>query len=211
MRTIEKGPEPLSLRRHRKSGGTYEDYTQTDDLRKALLKEQGHICCYCMSRITLRGMKIEHWAPQTAQRDATVDYKNLMGACSGGNGERDAIKHCDTARQDTPLKVNPLDHTQRCERLIRYLANGEMCSIDSEINQDINATLNLNNDRLKPKRGQVLDILKHRLEAEQKGYWPSDLLERELKAWERLDKAGMYREYCQVAIYFLEKKLKRKA
>lgn len=215
MRTIEKGKEPPSLRKHRKSGGTYKDYTHADDLRGDLLRDQGHICCYCMQRIALRSMKIEHWASQSEHPDRTVDWDNLLGACPGGDGERDAIRHCDTSRGETSLTVNPLDRARRCEQLIRYLPNGEILSKDPAVQLDIQETLNLNNERLKPKRAQVYDILKHRLErterGTERGYWPRDMIERELDAWRRLDKEGKYREFCQVAIYFLEKWLKRKA
>lgn len=210
MRTIEKGKEPPSLRLHRKSGGTYETYAQTDELRASLLAEQGHLCCYCMKRISLRTMKIEHWASQSDNEDRTVDYDNLMGACTGGDGERKALQHCDTSRGNTPLKVNPLDRTQRCERLLGFLASGEIFSTDPEIHRDLDVTLNLNNERIKPKRKAILDSLLHRLGKEAPGYWPREMLERELDTWKMLDASGMYREYCQVAIYFLEKKLKHR-
>src|SRR5262245_46228426 len=104
MRTIEKGREPQSLRLHRKSGGKYEDYKKVDQLRNALLKDQGYICCYCMGRITAQTMKNEHWASQSDNEESTVDWNNLMGACKGGDGERRAIRHCDTARGNTPLQ-----------------------------------------------------------------------------------------------------------
>ena len=214
MRTIEKSREPLSLKRHRKSGGTYENYRETEDLRSALLKDQGHICCYCMKRITARDMKNEHWASQTDHDDETVDWDNLMGSCKGGDGERGAIRHCDTSRGHTRLKVNPLDQAQRCERLIQYRADGEISSRDPEINKDLGETLNLNNERLKPMRGSVYDTLFHRLKIKANEFgiratdrWPRDIVEPELAAWKRRDKAGQYREYCQIAIYVLEKKL----
>ena len=210
MRTIEKGKEPPSLRKHRKSGGTYETYTQTDDLRGALLAEQGHLCGYCMKRISLRAMKIEHWASQSDNEDRTVDYGNVMGACTGGDGEREALQHCDTSRGNTPLKVNPLDPAQRCERLLGFLGNGEIFSTDPEIQKDLDVTLNLNNERIKPARQKILDSLLHRLGKESPGYWTPSMLESELSAWKKLDASGMYRAYCQVAIYFLEKKLKKR-
>lgn len=209
MRTIEKGSEPASLRKHRKSGGTYETFTQTDDVRKALLRDQGEICCYCMRRISLRGMKIEHWNSQSGHPDSTVDWKNLLGACSGGNGERDAIKHCDTSRKNLALTVNPLDRARRCEHLLRYLNNGEIVSDDPAIQEDVHHTLNLNNARLKPKRAQVYDLVFQRLGGSESGYWPRAKIEEELQAWKRRSKKDPLPEYCEVAIYVLEKKLKR--
>lgn len=210
MRSIEKGPEPASLRQHRKDGGSYDTYRETDDLRRALLRDQGHICGYCMARITLRSMKNEHWASQSDHDQTTVDWSNLLGVCRGGDGERGAIKQCDTARGKTPLKVNPLDRAQRCERHIGYRRTGEMFSPDPEIDRDIQVVLNLNNIRLKRARQRVLDILVHRLGAEEVDYWPRRMLEDELESWRARDDDGMYLEYCQIAVYFLEKLLKRR-
>jgi hypothetical protein len=52
MKWIEKNlkNEPKSLRLHRqKSVSNYDNYAEKDDLRRALLEEQGYLCCYCMS------------------------------------------------------------------------------------------------------------------------------------------------------------------
>ncbi len=46
MRRIHKGAEPRSLGEHRRSGGDYDGYAGKDELRDALLKEQGFLCCY---------------------------------------------------------------------------------------------------------------------------------------------------------------------
>ena len=49
MKHITKGQEPQSLIRHRKQPHSdYDNYTEKDELREALLAEQGGICCYCM-------------------------------------------------------------------------------------------------------------------------------------------------------------------
>ncbi len=212
MRTIRKLAEPASWRQHRQAGGAYVNYTQTDDARQALLAEQGHLCCFCMKRIVKEAMKIAHWAPQSAHDDKTMQWHNVMGACMGGDRQRGAIKHCDTHQGATPIKVNPVDQELRCEQLIQYLANGEIQSHDPDINKDLNETLNLNTEVHKPKRKQVFDILKSSLDKQvvKGNYWPDDLLERELERWRRRDKAGMFKEYCQVAIYFLEKWLRRR-
>lgn len=208
MRTIEKGSEPRSLKTFRKGGGKYEDFKDTNDLRRALLRDQGHLCCYCMARITENAMKNEHWASQSGHADRTVDWDNLMGACKGGDGERRAIKHCDTSRGNKPLKVNPLDRAQGCERLIRYRHTGEVASDDPRIHEDLHVTLNLNNERLRRARQKILDTLLHKLAVEKRGFWSPELIAGELSSWRRRDEEGRYREYCQVAIYWLEKRLR---
>lgn len=209
MRTIDKGKEPPSLRIHRNSGGTYETFTQTDDVRDRLLSDQGHLCGYCMRRIARRSMKIEHWDSQSGSPDSTVDWQNLLGACTGGEGEPKAMRHCDTARGNTPLTINPLDRTRRCEDLLHYRADGEIFSNNADVQRDIESTLNLNNARLLPKRAQVYDLVFRRLAMGGEGYWPRERVEEELKRWKRKNKKEPLQEFCQVAIYILEKKLKR--
>lgn len=211
MRTIEKGDEPKSLRLHRKRGGTYADYKDTDELRRALLRDQGHLCCYCMKRITRYSMKNEHWVTQSGHVESTLDWDKIMGACKGGDGERgsEVVRHCDTSRGDTPIKVNPLDRAQRCERHIRYLPTGDMRSGDPEIQHDINVTLNLNNQRIKRERQRIYDVLMTQLKAKggDKDHWPPEMIREVLEAWKRRNGEGQLPEYCQVAIYFLEWKL----
>jgi hypothetical protein len=58
MRYIDKtkSREPRSLTKYRTQADSasktiFDDYEDKDELRKALLKEQGFICCYCMQRI----------------------------------------------------------------------------------------------------------------------------------------------------------------
>lgn len=47
-----------------KNFADYDNYPEKDELRTCLLTEQGHICCYCMQRISSDKMKIEHCQSQ---------------------------------------------------------------------------------------------------------------------------------------------------
>ena len=61
MRQIVKQQEPASLTAHRLTlHSGYDNYAQKQDLRDALVGEQGALCCYCMGRIRAGGesMKI---------------------------------------------------------------------------------------------------------------------------------------------------------
>ena len=54
---INKKQEPKSLLKYRVNKRnladiTYDNFRDKDDVRDALLAEQGHICAYCMQRIT---------------------------------------------------------------------------------------------------------------------------------------------------------------
>jgi hypothetical protein len=103
--------------------------------------------------------------------------------------------------------VNPNDKDQRCERLIRYLADGTMVSDDRQIHNDIDRTLNLNHQGLKRARKGVLDSAISKLTKAETGYWSKADLAAHIAWWKQRSDEGQLREYCQVAIYVLEKKL----
>lgn len=239
MRHITKGREPESLTRYRTTAGAcYDDYAEKDDVRRALLREQGHICCYCMQRISVDKMRIEHWEPQHGEEGASerdLTYANLLGACPGGERsteerreQRDrpkaflykpagrsteepvhAYHHCDVHKGNTPLTVHPADPVKNCELFIRYLPDGEITAEDA-IRRDLHETLNLNLGWLKRNRKKVLDATMEYLKVKHpKGDWPPGLLEREIARRKSVDSRGMLDEYCQVAVYILEKRLRR--
>ena len=82
---IKKRKEPASLTKYKKQKFAYYDgYKEKDDLRKMLLKEQGYLCAYCMRRIDIEHMKIEHWFPENELSDIErLDYRNMLGSCEG--------------------------------------------------------------------------------------------------------------------------------
>lgn len=61
---IQKKEEPPSLTQYKKQPFAYYDgYKNKEELRQALLRDQGYLCAYCMRRIenNRESMKIEHW------------------------------------------------------------------------------------------------------------------------------------------------------
>jgi len=84
MLYIKKGHEPDSLTKYRKEKFAYYDgFKEKDDIRKYLLEEQGYLCAYCMRRIDMEHMKIEHWYPEDLLSDIEcLDYKNMLGVNS---------------------------------------------------------------------------------------------------------------------------------
>ena len=212
MRRIDKGPGPRSLGEHRRAGGDYDGYAGKDELRDALLKEQGFLCCYCMQRISAPAMKIEHWASQADNDDKRLSYDNLLGACTGGEGKRWKHQTCDTHKGKSKLTLHPARVPPDCAKVVQYPSNGETMSDDEDIQRDLDETLNLNTETLVKNRREVLYGLTRDLLGKRKnGTWPEGLLEKERLKWTSLDGAGMYLEYCQVAVYYLDKKLKKKA
>ena len=210
MRHITKGKEPESLTRYRATAfASYDGYDDKDGLRKSLLRDQGYLCCYCMRRIWAHKMRIEHWASQDEHPDLQLSYRNLLGACQGGERTKEerleetardkdldyrpphaaqAKKpahphhHCDKHKGNTPLTVSPVDPSKNCEQAIKYLANGEITSDDEAIRRDLDETLNLNLEWLKRNRRGVVDATVQFLRKKYpKGEWTAQLLQREIQ------------------------------
>lgn len=210
---IRKGQEPQSLIAYRKTpGATYEGYRAKDDVRRALLRDQGYLCAYCMRRISIQEMKIEHWKAQkssdgTGERYA-LDYRNMLGVCDGNQGAPHEMQTCDTYRGNADLYVDPREesHIQRIE----YLTDGTIRSMDSRIDQDLNQRLNLNcaQSYLKENRKAAITTLQAFLREEQnKGLWRTETLIKARHHFEAL-KNGEFPRYLGVILYFIDKYLK---
>jgi uncharacterized protein (TIGR02646 family) len=209
MRPITKGPEPESLTEHRaKPHADYDNYAEKNDLRVSLVGEQGALCCYCMQRIYahIDRMKIEHWLCQEDHEERSLDYGNLLGACLGGEGKPYRFQHCDTRKGMRSLCRNPAAMPPAVDRDIRYLANGTIRSDDADFDAELNDVLNLNVERLKNNRKAVLDGLK--AWAEKVGKLRKADIRAELKGWDEMG-GGVLREYAQVAIFWLNRRLNK--
>lgn len=211
MKRIIKNQEPKSLLEHRlQPFADYDNYSQKEELRASLLTEQGHICCYCMQRIKKDEMKIEHWRSQDEYPDLQLDYNNLLGACEGNQGSPKHLQHCDTKKGNTRLTINPLDNFKNCEDLIKYLSNGRIYSDDTTINNELNEVLSLNMQTLVNNRKVILDTLLEQLNNEKPtGDWTVAMLNRKIQEWSNKQKDEKYKPYCQIAIYYLKKKLSK--
>lgn len=133
-----------------------------DQVREALMLEQGHLCAYCMRRIPderiletdteLSDVYIEHWTARSSDvkvaENKSLDYNNLLAVCSGNEKAPEAGKRkkrfftCDKKRDNRPLKINPLD--AETLKTIKYSEDGKIESTDTVINDDLNIRLNLN-------------------------------------------------------------------
>ena len=206
MRAIAKGPEPASLMRHRLTPHCdYDNYADKDALRDALVSEQRELCCYCMGRIRNNAMKVEHWKCQSRYPEEQLNYRNLLGACWGGEGQPQGLQHCDTRKGDKDLRWNPANARHRIETRLRYTADGSIRSDDMEFDDELNEVLNLNLQILKNNRKSVLDAILEWLNQEKRraqGRVPRARIQREL---DRLTRhAGELVPYCQVAVWWLE-------
>ena len=162
MRAITKGPEPPSLTAHRKSPPCdYDNYGAKDDLRFALVTEQRSLCCYCMGRIIAgpTTMKIEHWRSQRRYPHEQLNYRNILGACLGGDGQPRHLQHCDTRKGERDLRWNPADPAHHIETRVRYELDGTIKSDHADFDGQLNEVLHLNLAVLRNSRKAVLNAI----------------------------------------------------
>lgn len=207
---IEKGQGPESLIQYRRrKGAYYEGFSDKEDILEALLVEQGHVCAYCMRRISKERMTIEHYVPQSLDGDLALDYRNMTGVCLGNRGKQKKYMTCDAHRGNDGLTINPFDRSK--VRLIKYKLDGTIYSDDEEINKDLNVTLNLNCDMadvfLKRNRKAALEALHDKLSrVKDQGQWTKAHL---LKIKNSLKSEGKNIEYRGIMDYYIDKRLQR--
>lgn len=212
---IQKGREPSSLEEYRQQPyASYDGYPDKEELRAALLRDQGYICAYCMRRIEndRNTMKIEHWKAQSSMTKEVqkLDFNIMLGVCDGCRGKTEyRYTTCDTHRGDTELYVNPLN--KRMMDTIKYDRNGHIHSQDARIEHDLTDTLNLNCEqapsRIVANRKGVYDECKQRLDGMQnRGKWNVGSLKKLLQEFEQLDD-GKRKAYAGVALYLIHKYL----
>lgn len=210
MRNIDKGEEPTSLAQHRCTSHTDYDNLPAkdkDELRQYLVRDQRGICCYCMSRIQPddKSMKVEHWRCVDNYPQEQLDYRNLLAACYGNEGQPERHQHCDTYKGNKVLSKNPSSRVHQIERLIRFKGDGTICSEDSNFNTEINSVLNLNLPFLKNNRKATLDAFKMTLL--KRGSVKKATIKRWLREWNGESIPGDLQPYCQVVVYWLRKRL----
>lgn len=208
MRNITKKNEPTSLTQHRcEACSDYDNYVKKDDLRSSLVEEQRGLCCYCLQRIhpDSERMKIEHWQSQHLYPQRQLYYSNLLGACRGGEGQKQNKQHCDTRKGNLDLSFNPANITHDVKSKIRFLGDGTIEADDSQFSKEINEVLNLNEGALVRNRKAVLDAFREALARNRS----SDAdLHKELRKWNG-DNGGNLEPFCQVVIYYLRKRIDR--
>lgn len=213
MRRIDKGVQPTSWLRFckQKPSPRFDECPKEakEALRDALLAEQGHLCCYCMSRIRdeFRGMKVEHWAPRGAHPE--LDYANLLAACPGGEGQAAQQQHCDTAKGDRPISLDP--RSPDCERRVRFTPRGEAIATDRDdrrATEDL-SLLNLNLPRLRAARAAVLEEV-HRWVTQKGTSRTRRQLEERVVALETPDGRGRLQPFVGVATAWLRRQAEKR-
>ena len=212
MLEIKKRDMPDALARYKAQPGAEYDgphFTPVKEaIRRRLLEEQGHICAYCMQRIGIDTMKVEHWRPRTQFPELQLDHKNLLGCCMGNEGQRKSCQTCDTRKGDEHLKYSPANPDHRVESRICYLGNGKIQSDDPEFHDQIEGVLNLNHHRLKKNRESVLIELQGQL-GKKPGRRSKAEIRKLLKWYRSTNVSGCLRPFAGALIYDLEKRLRK--
>lgn len=221
MKTIAKSKEPKCLIEHRASQFASYDNLQKECsyvVRESLADEQGHICCYCMRRISMhkKGIrpitKIEHFLSQADNPDKELDYKNMLIACMGGEGSPERLQTCDTRKRNAILSISPANSSRNIEDLIKYKSNGEIYSTDDTLNKELSKVLNLNLQSFIDNRRIVYEEVQNRIRIEGKKQGNKVLqkkfLENEKANLLKMNN-GKFKEYCMVGVYVINKKLKK--
>lgn len=217
MRTIAKGRVPASLAAYRaQAGATYHGFPDKAGLRECLVTEQRGLCCYCLSRIRpVHGqMKIEHWHAQSwhsqhpgDHANEELDYSNLLASCRGNEGSARHLQHCDTFKGDAPLSRNPARPEHQVHEIIRYGSAGNVFSTDPLFDSELNKVLKLNLGFIQANRKATLDALTLSIAKRQPLNRPQLL--RWLADWSGDSTVGDLDPYCQVVVYWINKKLAR--
>ena len=199
MVVIKKGASPRSLVAfQQREGASYDsaDFPR-EDVYRALLEEQGGLCAYCMSRITLENIHIEHWIPQNGEFYAdkysqgdcdrlAIDYRNMLGVCPGGKGR--VYKHttCDCHRGNARITVDP--QQQWMVDSLQYGRDGAITSTIGAIEKDISAALHLNEETLTANRQRAWKACKDAMERRHKtGTWTKAMISKQIARYERRD------------------------
>lgn len=207
---INKKQEPKSLLKYRVNKRnladiTYDNFRDKDDVRDALLAEQGHICAYCMQRITKDKMKIEHFACQSNNSELELNFSNMLGCCMGGHGNSKEYQHCDTRKNDEIIKFNPSNPHHKNLFKISYDRHGLISSEDEEFDKNLNEILNLNLEFLKNNRKAVLEQLYESFE-KVKGTATKKDWEKKLLNFRNPNNGKLF-PYCGIALYYISKKM----
>lgn len=209
---IIKGREPTSLTQYKKTKGAYFDgFANKDDIRQALLEEQGYLCAYCMRRIkNINEVTIEHYLPQSKTDAADgLDYRNMLGVCKLNRECSHKNQTCDAHRNNEPLTINPW--SQASISLISYEQNtGRIFSNNECIDKDLNVTLNLNcvDARLALGRKEALTSLKNFIfKLHRTGTWNKSILHKIREHYSSKDSDGMYSPYLGIILWYIDKRI----
>ncbi len=158
MRKIDKGIEPQSLTRWKRSNNAlrYRDLPSEESrsIRSSCISEQYGLCAYCCQSITIDDAHNEHVEAQDRAPNRTLDFSNIVASCQ-------RTHQCGHGRGTQPLPLTPL--MAECETELKFYLSG-LVTGNTERAQVSIETLNLghteeSNRGLVGARKQLVDAL----------------------------------------------------
>jgi len=129
MRSYKKQGAPEILVGWVRSRRPWEDFVQNsidyESVKRGLVQEQSHLCCYCESTADDLDSHVEHYEPRSRNQNRTYDYANLACSCNGGIGRDRHCGHKKGSDYDPRLFVNP--STEDSGKLFSYNIEGHIC------------------------------------------------------------------------------------
>ncbi len=176
-------------------------------LKDILIQEQNSRCAYCNKRIDSATSTIEHYIPRNGDNgdiSKSLEYNNLFAVCNTTKNLPYNKKTCDDRKGDLLLNIDP--RNQSHIDTIKYDKKGTISSTNSNFNDDLNITLNLNSATLVSNRFCAFDAIKKSLYKKHSGEWSKDLIKHTLERYKSIDDCTPYVGFI---IYQLEKRLQR--
>jgi uncharacterized protein (TIGR02646 family) len=158
VRKIDKGMEPQSLTRLKRSDNTisYRDLPpeESRSIRASCISEQYGLCAYCCQSITIDNAHNEHVEAQDRAPNRALDFSNIVASCQRAH-------QCGHGRGTQPLPLTPL--MAECETELKFYLSGLVTGHTARAQVSIEA-LNLghteeSNRGLVGARKQLVDAL----------------------------------------------------
>lgn len=208
---IDKKNTPTVFTETKRKCPSYDMLHREDKnlLKEVLIKEQGGICAYCMSRIDMDTSTIEHYIPQHGSNgdiSLSMDYQNMFAVCKRTRFQKEKDKTCDDKKKENLITIDPRRRSDIDQ--IKYSMNGRIYSERGDFNSDLNNTLNLNQATLINNRKAAIEAVLYELTSQKSGKWNSKILQKRI---EKYNNDYPKREYYGAIIYFLNKRLKRES
>jgi len=204
MRNIKKSGYTIH-KKYKDAANGFDDLKTKKEIRETLVLDQHFLCCYCMGRIEGKpdDTKIEHHEPQSLFLDLIFEFSNLLAACNSEG----KYCHCDSSKGNTRISKNPA--VDNVEALIGYDSQGKIFTSDPVFKKDIEETLNLNHMILVNRRKYALSSIQATINQKFPGSTPNKYqVQKYIILWSKPDSNGKLPKYCQVVIYYLQKKFK---
>lgn len=199
------------------------DSLDKEEIKRMLLAEQHGLCAYCMSRITIDTMMIDHWMPLSKGKKYAIDYKNFAGCCCGGRTKQGRKELCcDASKEDAVITINPWN--KEFMNQIKYTMDGKVIFAEDnpKIFNDINYVLKLNGELdmkgnmehdtstmlVANRRRQYKKYRDYLRKMNTKKYSQKHIVSELKKRVHELEKQEEYEEYVGVLLYFLKRKIR---